>query len=833
MQSDRRRSDAAPPAELDPVDKMPAIQGIALNTPPTTPAQSNHPTKPSISSSRNMLSDKPVACTRCKAKKIKCDGKTPSCSACTKAREQCLIADMVTGKAHPRGYIQQMQTRISELQSLIDTKTREARVMQSRQASTSSYADSPVMSDPLTPAKRSSATSLPRESSEPVPTPHVDDSEADLALARLLVQTLHLKDHGPCISKLSYLISDDSSTSAQLSTLGVELPSEGDSEKLIELYIKTEHRCFPFLLEDEIYEIMGRVHSIGTAVQGPTPQDLFRAFMIFAIGALSDVKEGSDPTAIAFSYYNSALMYAGGLPMMSGIPAIQNMLLLCLFSLNAKITQDAWRLSRRALHICIQEELHLNVQRGDEGTQKSREGVILDRIQRNVFWSAYCLNRITSNMVYDRPPSIPEPDIDVEEPTEADTTLMSMSNGAQVFSRPPSLLPSMVRLYRLSTIAFTSFNSNPPKGDTVSKLEGYVREFLASKNAICQDMYGLPVYMTLSRDSHLMLVFQWAVTSLGASRDGLPEDIQNLALFYCAEALYAMATARAESRQHATARISFIITLRTLFVVLSVLLARPLEQSRSVIPGDTGTDSNRLDGAMVDAIEYLILFGKRFGHRNSYMPALMLALRYGLFEWERKRSDTAHAGAGNIAMDVDSAIPQVEQPAMAALGVPNDEYAHLIPKVMRMYPRMFDLFQSMELNGLPLNLELKPPMSEEEEAAPAGAFAKFGSSAAVLEVLSKQVLWRLRVQLGGSEAGDLVRAFNARLGADRMVAPYPQIGAGSSFNSVTRDEVEVSMEGTASRFEYQPITEYVEGVSGVLTMDVDFSGFETNIVTYL
>ncbi|KAJ6257465.1 hypothetical protein Dda_7250 [Drechslerella dactyloides] len=184
-------------------------------------------------------------------------------------------------------------------------------------------------------------------------------------------------------------------------------------------------------------------------------------------------------------------------------------------------------------------------------------------------------------------------------------------------------------------------------------------------------------------------------------------------------------------------------------------------------------------------------------------------------------------------MDLDGVGSQVEQSAMEALGVPNDEYSYLIPKMMRMYPKMFELFHSLELNEMPLNLDLKVPASEEEEETPtpAGAFAKFGSSAADLAVLGKQVLWRLRVQLGGSAAGDLVQAFNARLGADKMVAPYPQIGTGSSFNSVTGPGVEVSMEGMTSRMEYQPIADFVEGVSGAPKMDVDFSGFETNIVT--
>ncbi|KAF3935056.1 hypothetical protein ABW20_dc0107393 [Dactylellina cionopaga] len=903
-----------------------------MNTPPATPAQTSIPPKSSTSATTSVdtptsastsasqmqavspspaaatilgpMGNKPVACVRCKQKKIKCDGKTPSCSACVRAREQCLIPDMVTGRAYPRGYIEHLENRVSELQSIIDTRIRESKLSESRQASFSPfYINSPVTSDPFTPGKRSSATSIPYLPAELSLTlsPN-EESLADLALARLLVQTLHLRDHGPCISKLSYLISTDSSTAAQATRATARLPPQNISSALLNLYIKNEHRCFPLLSLRELRATLGRVYAIAgdPEFQLPSPQDFFRTYMIFAIGSLSYTQSAHDPTAAGFSYYNSALHYVGKLPMMAGLAAVQNLLLLCIFSLNAKISQDAWRLSRRALHICIQDELHLSRTKKGDTSSQSEEHMQLSSLKQRVFWSSYALNRITSNLVYDRPPSIPEAEIDTEPGQQPlpETEQRIRSPMPETPNSPREakyLLHHLTNLYHLSTVAFTSFNSNPPVGDITSKLKQYIEEFLDHNKRVLRnqndndqnenngDGDDLPVYVKLSYGAHPMLIFQWAVTSMVALKDGIPRDVQTLALDYCAETITFISEAVASSPVYANSRLSFIITLRTLFVILSSLLAKTLPDSGVEIAGGGGGGREALDGAIVRAVEYLVAFGERFGHGNSYIKALVLALRFGIFERERRSMSEDGSSIGDASevsrrngkrradeerMDIDGdggdyGMQEVvartrgmnrdddnddesnrndDQPFLIA----NDDYSYLIPTLAESYPKLFALFESLQISSLPLNLDLTAIDAMPE--VPHHAFKKFGSSAPDLEVLCKQVVWRLKVQYRVGYVEDQLHAFDARLGSNRPVEPWPQGGRVSCFNGVEYgerdgdgdgrgygDHGDVAMDGMVSRGLYQPISEFVgsaSGGGGMPKMDVDFSGFETNTAIY-
>ncbi|EWC43752.1 hypothetical protein DRE_07370 [Drechslerella stenobrocha 248] len=705
MQPSQRSSNAPPAA-----GQLSSISGFP-KTPPATPARIVPPAKP-VSSSQTMLaaSNKPVACTRCKAKKIKCDGKMPSCSSCVKAREKCLVADMVTGRAYPRGYIERMQNRISELQSLIDAKAREAGVLPARTASVSSYDDgSPTPSCLFSSTRLSSAASIRAHNSTPsLFSPRVMNDRGDLAFARLLVRTLLLNDRGPPTSKLCHIISNEG-TSTQASTQAAELPQHGVSEALIELYLQNEHCCFPFLPAQGIYELVGRLYE-----GRPSARDCFRAFMVFAIGALSDATGSEDPSVTAFAHYNSALLHVGGLSMMAGIAAVQDILLLCVFSLNVKISQDAWVLSRRALQICIQEELHLSVPGADEGNDAQQMS-----LKRGVFWSAYCLNRITSNLMYDRPPSIPEAEIDVEvgggpmapfsflerwgltsdqAPTEASDGSFSPST--------PSLLPNLVRLYRLSTAAFTSFNTNPPSGDPVSKLQRYIGEFTRyDRSAFAGPGQGrgeLPVYVALSRGAHPMLVCQWAVISLVVAEGGVPADVRDLALRCYVDALESVSRMRSGGPGCKSSRLAFMFTLRALFAVVSLLLVRVLPAVGVEVAriGDRVFE-RAFDKSVTDAIGYLVAVGGR----DVYLPAMVLAMRYALVGRERRESD----GSACLA-------------AAAELA--------------GRYPRLFELFQEMGLESLPVDLELDLEPTTTMAAGAEQEFGKFGGLEGELEELS-------------------------------------------------------------------------------------------------
>lgn len=57
------------------------------------------------------------ACDRCRAKKIRCDGKRPQCSQCAAVGFECKISDKLSRRAFPRGYTETLEERVRELEA--------------------------------------------------------------------------------------------------------------------------------------------------------------------------------------------------------------------------------------------------------------------------------------------------------------------------------------------------------------------------------------------------------------------------------------------------------------------------------------------------------------------------------------------------------------------------------------------------------------------------------------------------------------------------------------------------------------------------------------------
>ncbi|CCH42051.1 Transcriptional activator protein [Wickerhamomyces ciferrii] len=57
------------------------------------------------------------ACDRCRIKKIKCDGKIPSCTNCLSIGYNCQTSDKLTRRAFPRGYTENLEKNLISLQN--------------------------------------------------------------------------------------------------------------------------------------------------------------------------------------------------------------------------------------------------------------------------------------------------------------------------------------------------------------------------------------------------------------------------------------------------------------------------------------------------------------------------------------------------------------------------------------------------------------------------------------------------------------------------------------------------------------------------------------------
>lgn len=69
------------------------------------------------------------ACDRCRSKKIRCDGLTPTCTQCANVGFECKTSDKLSRRAFPRGYtesledrVRALETEVRELKDLLDEK---------------------------------------------------------------------------------------------------------------------------------------------------------------------------------------------------------------------------------------------------------------------------------------------------------------------------------------------------------------------------------------------------------------------------------------------------------------------------------------------------------------------------------------------------------------------------------------------------------------------------------------------------------------------------------------------------------------------------------------
>lgn len=57
------------------------------------------------------------ACDRCRSKKIRCDGRQPSCSQCAAVGFDCRTSDKLSRRAFPRGYTEMLEELVSDVKA--------------------------------------------------------------------------------------------------------------------------------------------------------------------------------------------------------------------------------------------------------------------------------------------------------------------------------------------------------------------------------------------------------------------------------------------------------------------------------------------------------------------------------------------------------------------------------------------------------------------------------------------------------------------------------------------------------------------------------------------
>ncbi|KAH0541452.1 hypothetical protein FGG08_004061 [Glutinoglossum americanum] len=85
-----------------------------------TPAQAG-PSPPASAISSSSSFRNVSACNRCRLRKNRCDQRLPACASCEKAQVKCVGYDPITKREIPRSYVYYLETRVSYLESVLQS----------------------------------------------------------------------------------------------------------------------------------------------------------------------------------------------------------------------------------------------------------------------------------------------------------------------------------------------------------------------------------------------------------------------------------------------------------------------------------------------------------------------------------------------------------------------------------------------------------------------------------------------------------------------------------------------------------------------------------------
>ncbi|KAK2040108.1 hypothetical protein LZ31DRAFT_558151 [Colletotrichum somersetense] len=331
------------------------------------------------------------ACQLCYQKKIKCDSTRPKCTPCTKSGGECVVLNPGGSEALlSRAEIDRLEQKAKSLSSTLQA-------LQDDEGQTSGPADHPTGENGRTVASIESAD--------------VSHGEGLSFMASLFTDPDLRRNSAELLQILAKV-----PNAPEPLVRPCKLPSPEDAEFLFDKYIDWSHVQNPFLCRNEVQELRCRIFSSPLASQSAPSHDLFRVFMILALGSVLPYRNGTHHQHPE-GYYLAALQHLGTDFLTRGLSSVQDLLLVCRFGIYHRIGTSIWDVIRLCGRLCVEQGLHL-----DDQPSKS---LLHAQMKRRVFWQFYMIDRYSSTLL-GKPFAIDDRDIEASFPVEAnDEDLMA------------------------------------------------------------------------------------------------------------------------------------------------------------------------------------------------------------------------------------------------------------------------------------------------------------------------------------------------------------------------------------------------------------------------
>ncbi|KAB8263649.1 hypothetical protein BDV32DRAFT_161801 [Aspergillus pseudonomiae] len=406
------------------------------------------------------LRRRPLACVRCRRRKVRCDGGTPACSNCARAGVECF--EGTPGSAVSKSRLQYLENRVRELEARdeidpsANIRTQPTQWRQEDHHSCVSPTQVPQqdvrhlgparaihLADAQSPLSRTAQTDDTPGASPAVSSSSRITRDQPLAHEVGLLSLTNASDpkylgpsSGVTFARLIYEsvpqsqglplaysrqndqdpgLNDPSQGPVLCEALQVDLPSMAECQQYAEMYFAAS-TFYPFISQDVFYTLLGQVFRLSKTSTWesrlPVKLALAQVFLVFSLGARSlEIKLSG--TFGSRELFATGMSYGTQIKLHDSIEGVQILLLLVQHSFYSPEGLNAWYL----LHTILASCLDLGLQRRDNSS-KENEPLYqrnIRHLRSAIFWSAYSMDR-TLTTILGRPLTLRDEAIDREFP---------------------------------------------------------------------------------------------------------------------------------------------------------------------------------------------------------------------------------------------------------------------------------------------------------------------------------------------------------------------------------------------------------------------------------
>ena len=375
-----------------------------------------------------------AACSRCRAAKIKCDGKLPACTACEKSGKasSCSGANDEFAKGKERSYVAALEAAAERLQRKI-AEGRPASSPTTTMKSPAYLSGGPFVESHLgqpgpSPRTAGGGRARRKEASD------VDDLVGDFGFLSLNATSRDFHGFTSTMSFARLLLSV--SMVADLPTFSSNpLPPRYVATSLIQNYLDNIFVLMPFFSETDLMSSMSAVYQ--ESGRQARPSDHWFVRMVLAIStAAASQRKGDASDQAALRHAATAIAHVETVLHPGSISGIQALLLLVQYSLLQPEYFRSWDLIGMASRVMV--DLGLHVEPSLE-TKMSKESLDM---RRKVFYCVYTLDRNIS-IAYGRAFSFTDDSAAVSLPADGRSLSPDPNGAANLGMFLRSLKPSL------------------------------------------------------------------------------------------------------------------------------------------------------------------------------------------------------------------------------------------------------------------------------------------------------------------------------------------------------------------------------------------------------